>query len=37
VGVVSTPSDIRRPAVRRTLVAGAGRVSHALTLGALTR
>jgi DNA-binding IclR family transcriptional regulator len=37
VGVVSTASDIRRPAVRRTLVAGAGRVSHALTLGALTR
>jgi IclR family acetate operon transcriptional repressor len=34
VGVVSAPTGMRQPSVRRTLLAGAERVSHALTLGA---
>jgi DNA-binding IclR family transcriptional regulator len=34
VAVVSAPSDVGRTAVRRTLLAGAERVSHALALGA---
>jgi DNA-binding IclR family transcriptional regulator len=34
VGVVSAPTGMRLPSVRRTLLAGAERVSHALTLGA---
>jgi IclR family acetate operon transcriptional repressor len=33
VGVVSAPTVMRQPSVRRTLLAGAERVSHALTLG----
>jgi len=33
VAVVSAPADVHRPQVRRTLLAGAERVSHALTLG----
>ncbi|MGZ4572917.1 MAG: IclR family transcriptional regulator [Blastococcus sp.] len=35
VAVVSAPADVRRPQVRRTLLAGAERVSHALTLGSV--
>ena len=33
VAVVSAPSEIHRPAARRILVSGAGRVARALTLG----
>jgi DNA-binding IclR family transcriptional regulator len=33
VGIVSAPTVMRQPSVRRTLLAGAERVSHALTLG----
>jgi len=35
VAVVSAPAGMRQPAVRQTVLAGAERVSHALTLGAL--